>query len=137
MTLWRREPIANSQILGGNLAFEGGEEVVPSHQIESLLDVKLEENGRGLGLVKSTRIVPHVYEVVMDAPSFDECTLGARDEAIHEMCQTSCHQFHNNLSHGMDEANRTIIGDGLGPLFLREQNNICGVEPMKVLGMEV
>jgi hypothetical protein len=37
----------------------------------------------------------------------------------------------------MDEANWPKIGDGFGPFFLWDQDNVCGVEPMKILGMEV
>jgi hypothetical protein len=37
----------------------------------------------------------------------------------------------------MDETNGPIVGDGFGSLFLWNQHNVGGVEPMEILGVEV
>jgi hypothetical protein len=37
----------------------------------------------------------------------------------------------------VDETNGPIVGDGFRPLFLWNQHNVGGVEPMEVLGVEV
>ena len=44
--------------------------------------------------------------------------------------------FCNNLRNGMDEANRPKVSNVLGALFFGYESNICGVEPMEVVGVE-
>jgi hypothetical protein len=45
-------------------------EVVPSHGVESLFDVKLEEEARCFGAMKFASKVPHIHVVIVDAPFF-------------------------------------------------------------------
>lgn len=37
----------------------------------------------------------------------------------------------------MDETDRPDIGDPLSALLLRKKHNVCGVEPMEVVGVEI
>jgi hypothetical protein len=54
-------------------------EVVPSHGVESLFDVKLEEEARCFGAMKFASKVPHIHVNIMDAPFFFINALWALD----------------------------------------------------------
>jgi hypothetical protein len=51
-------------------------DVVPTHGVESLSDVKLEEECRSLASMKSSGEVLDIEEIVVDTPLLDEGTLG-------------------------------------------------------------
>jgi hypothetical protein len=51
-------------------------QVVPPNGVKGFANVKLEEKTRGLVFKQPSCHVLNIEEVVMNAPSFDECTLG-------------------------------------------------------------
>ena len=60
------------------------EDVFPPHGVERFADVKLEEEGRSLALLKTSREISHIHEVIVDTSSLNECALGMRDKVVHE-----------------------------------------------------
>jgi hypothetical protein len=95
-------------------------EVVPSHGVESLFDVKLEEEARCFGAMKFASKVPHIHVVIVDASFFDECALGIGHKRVHMRRKPSGHHLCNILGNGMDKAYRSIVRYVFGTIFLRD-----------------
>ena len=70
----------------------------------------------------------------MNRPIFYESTLRIGDNVFHERCKTRGHHFGNELGNGMNEANGSKIRDIFRTGLLWEQDNVRGVEPLKVSG---
>jgi hypothetical protein len=105
--------------------------------VECLFDVKLEEKSRFFSSVKPSRIVVDKHEVVMNAPRLDESALGVGNNVIHARGQTAGEDFGHDLCKTMDEANWSKVGDFLRPIFLWKKENVGGVKPMQVVGVEI
>jgi hypothetical protein len=112
-------------------------EVTPMNRVESLPYVELKEESLDLVLVKSRGKVFDIKKVVVNALLFDESTLGIGNKFIHERSQPVGKHLGNNLSDVVNQDNGFIRGDLLDALFLSQQGNICGIEPMKILHMKI
>ena len=69
--------------------------------------------------MKTLSKVTDIHEVIMDAPRFDESTLGIGDESGHVRGKPDGEHFCNYLGKSVDEANGSIVDDPLQPFLLR------------------
>ena len=86
--------------------------------------------------MQPSRKIAHIHEVVMDTPLFYESTLGIGDENVHVRGKPLGKNLGDNLGHGMHKTNRPIVRDAFSALLFGQKDNIGGVEPMKVRGVE-
>jgi hypothetical protein len=49
------------------------------------------------------------------------------DEIVHERPKSSGKHFGDDLGNGMDQANRPLVNNLLGPFLLGNEHNVCGV----------
>lgn len=75
--------------------------VLSSHRIEGLTDVKLEEEGRHVVPMKPPGKIPHIHEIVVDA-SLNENTLSAGNELVHVRPKPKGKYLRDDLSNSMD-----------------------------------
>lgn len=80
--------------------------------------------------MQPTRKVSNIHEIVVDAPRFDESTLGVGDEGGHVRAKPDREHLRDDLGDRMDEANGPKVDDALRPIFLGKQHNIRRVEPV-------
>jgi hypothetical protein len=73
----------------------------------------------------------------MDTPLLNEGTLRVGNKIVHKRAKAGGKHLCNYFSNGMDEANRSKIGDLLRTIFLWQERNIRGVEPMKFFNVKV
>lgn len=118
-------------------AMEKVKKILPTYRVEGLLNVKLEKERRFFPSVKPSRIVPHEQEIIVNASRFDESALGYGDMVFHVRGESSGKNLGHNLGNPMDESNGPIIGDLFRTIFFRDEDNVCGVEPMKIGGLEI
>ena len=76
--------------------------------------------------------IANIQKIVMDASCFDEGALGVGDEIFHMGAKSQGEHFRNNLRDRMDEANGSIVGDSLRPILFRQEDHICGIEPLEI-----
>lgn len=114
------------------LTLQKVKDVFPLDRIEVFFNVKLEKKCGRLALVKPASKVSHMHEIIMNAPSFYESTLGVGDKSIHVGGQPQGENFGNDLGDGVNQTNRPVIGNAFLTLLLGQEHNIGGVEPLKV-----
>jgi hypothetical protein len=47
------------------------------------------------------------------------------------------HHLGDDLGNGVYEAYRPKVGNVLGPFLLGDKDNVCGIEPMEIVGAQV
>jgi hypothetical protein len=81
--------------------------------------------------------VSHIQKIVVNTSLLDEGTLRIGYKLIHIRGKAGGHHLGNNLGIGMYEAYRPKVGDVLGSILLWDKNNVCGIEPMKIVGAQI
>lgn len=77
----RRNPVTEAG--GEPTLLEEVQYILPTHRVEGLLDVELEEDGGLFSTVQPTRIVANKHEIIMYAPGLDESALRVGDKGVH------------------------------------------------------
>ena len=87
--------------------------------------------------MKATRQVADVHEVVMDATTFYEGALAMRCQIIHEWRKSQCQNLGDYLGNCMNKAYGSEVLYCFCSFLLRDQNDCCLVEQIKVVAAVV
>jgi hypothetical protein len=81
--------------------------------------------------------IPDIQEIVMNTSLLYEGTLHVGDKLVHVRGKAGGRHLGDNLGNGMNEAYWSKIGNVLGSILLGDKHNVCGVEPMQVVGAQI
>jgi hypothetical protein len=81
--------------------------------------------------------IPHIQEIVTNTSLLDEGTLCIGDKLVHVRGKAGGHHLGDNLGNGMYEAYWSKVENFLGSILLGDKQNVCGVEPMEVVGAQI
>ena len=70
-------------------------QIVPSNRIKCFFDVKLEEECGSSVLVEFPSQIPHIKEVIVNAPPLDESALDIEDGLVHMRGKSRGHHLGN------------------------------------------
>lgn len=86
----------------------------------------LEKGCWGLVSMKTTREIPNMHEIIMDASPFDEGTLSVGDDGVHMGGEPGCKHL-DYLGYCMDEANGSKLGMSSTPSFFGKRKIFSGL----------